>query len=150
MNNFWTLNREQIRVIAEEFCEIEEDENNRDCDREPVIKQKLRDRIKELNPEQQSILNKIRWILGSSNAEQAFEIIHGPGGVGKSFLAKIIIDSINLVNDTDPLLLKNHVLVAAPTGVAAKAIAGRTLHNAFSLPIEKFGLGKYVPLKGKI
>jgi len=103
-----------------------------------------------LNPEQQSILNKIRRILGSSNAEQAFEIIHGPGGVGKSFLAKIIIDSINLVYDTDPLLLKNHVLVAAPTGVAAKAIAGRTLHNAFSLPIEKFGLGKYVPLKGLI
>ena len=42
--------------LAEEFCEIEEDENNRDCDREPVIKEKLRDRIKELNPEQQSIL----------------------------------------------------------------------------------------------
>ena len=50
LNNFWTLNREQIRVIAEEFCEIEEDENNRDCDREPVIKEKLRDRIKETNP----------------------------------------------------------------------------------------------------
>ena len=41
LNNFWTLNREQIRVLAEEFCEIEEDENNRDCDREPVIKEKL-------------------------------------------------------------------------------------------------------------
>ena len=48
----------------------------------------------------------------------------------------------------DPLQIKKHVLVAAPTGVAAKAINGRTLHNAFSLPIEKFGLGRYQSLKG--
>jgi len=96
-------------------------------------------RSKELNKEQQVILNKVKSILTSPDAQQCFEIIHGPGGVGKSFLAKVIIDLINLSLDMDPLQIKKHVLVAAPTGVAAKAINGRTLHNAFSLPIKKLG-----------
>jgi hypothetical protein len=87
--------------------------------------------------------------LATPNSPQAFETIHGPGGVGKSFLAKNIIDLINLSYDTDKANLKNHTIVAAPTGVAAKSIGGRTIHNAFSLPIEKYGLGAYMPLKGK-
>ena len=47
-----------------------------------------------------------------------------------------------------PFIIKKTCIGCGLTGIAAKAIAGRTLHNAFSLPIEKFGLGKYVQLKG--
>lgn len=43
---------------------------------------------------------------------------------------------------------KNNVMVCAPTGVAAKNIGGTTCHNAFKLPIEKFSVGSYEPLKG--
>lgn len=39
-------------------------------------------------------------------------------------------------------------MVCAPTGVAAKNIGGTTCHNAFKLPIEKFSVGSYEPLKG--
>ena len=47
-----------------------------------------------------------------------------------------------------PSISKN-ILVAAPTGVAAKNIKGVTCHSAFSLPIEKFKIGEYLKLKGK-
>jgi hypothetical protein len=141
-----SLSDEQISVIEDEFIEIIE--NNNEGDRVPISQDDLRNRINQLNFEQKSILNKIRRNLASPESNQAFEIIHGPGGVGKSFLAKILIDAINLSYDFDITNLKRHVLVAAPTIVAAKAIAGRTLHNAFSLPIEKFGLGQYQPIKG--
>jgi hypothetical protein len=105
-------------------------------------------RVRELNIEQKLIFNKIRNSLINNNINRTFEIIHGPGGVGKSFLAKVIIDLINLSLDIDHFNLKTNVLVAAPTGVAAKAIGGRTLHNAFALPIEKYSIGVYNPLKG--
>ena len=56
---------------------------------------------------------------------------------------------INLKYDTDPLNQKLNVIVCAPSGVAAKAIGGRTLHNAFNLPIERDGQPlTYEPLKG--
>jgi hypothetical protein len=141
-----TLNADQLSIIQDDISEIIEENN--EIDRQPISQECLKNRIRELNPEQKAILDRIRHKLGSPNSEQAFEIIHGPGGVGKSFLAKIIIDAINLTYDSDPSNLKQHVMVAAPTGVAAKAISGRTLHNAFSLPIEKFKLGQYMPIKG--
>jgi len=141
-----SLNNEQLSIVEDDISEIIEENN--EIERQPISQESLRERIRELNLEQKLILDKIRYKLGSNDSEQAFEIIHGPGGVGKSFLAKIIIDAINLTYDTDILNLKKHIMVAAPTGVAAKAIAGRTLHNAFSLPIEKFKLGQYTPIKG--
>lgn len=45
--------------------------------------------------------------------------------------------------------ISKNVLVAAPTGVAAKNIKGVTCHSAYSLPIEKFKMGEYLKLKGK-
>jgi len=141
-----TLNYQQLSIVNDEISEIEE--NNQMDHRTAVCPNDIRSRINLLNLEQKEILNKIRLKLCNNNQSQAFEIIHGPGGVGKSFLAKLIIDVINISFDTDLMNLRSHVLVAAPTGVAAKAINGRTLHNAFSLPIEKFGLGNYTPLKG--
>jgi len=141
-----TLAQSNLEVIHDEISEIQED--NHDAPRLTVDNNALRTRMKTLNKEQNEILNKIRLKLISTNSEPCYEIIHGLGGVGKSFLAKIIIDLIDLSLDIDAKNLKKNVIVAAPTGVAAKAIAGRTLHNAFSLPIEKFGLGNYVGLKG--
>ena len=49
-----------------------------------------------------------------------------------------------------PFIIKKTCIGCGLTGIAAKAIAGRTLHNAFSLPIEKFGLGKYKPGVGDL
>ena len=53
------------------------------------------------------------------------QIIHGAGGTGKSFVAEIIKDLVNLYkhSDNNPSNA-SHVIISAPTGVAAKNIKG--------------------------
>ena len=68
--------------------------------------------------------------------------ITGGAGTGKSFLLRLI---------RELLLRKNHhslpnVLVAAPTGVAAFNINGRTLHSLLQLPTQDHSNAQYRPL----
>ncbi|CAG7821112.1 unnamed protein product [Allacma fusca] len=69
----------------------------------------------------------------------------GSGGVGKSYLIKIICNHIKFLTFGD---LSNPVIVAAPTGVAARAVKGTTLHKAFKLPVEKDSAVQHKPLRG--
>ena len=138
-----------VQNSNEDLYENELEQNDNEQVRVPIDNITLANRISQLNTEQNLILNKVKTRLSSKDNDPLSIIIHGPGGVGKSFLAHVIIDLVNNTLDTDHLIQKLNVVVAAPTGVAAKAIGGRTLHNAFNLVIEKDGLPKYEPLKGK-
>lgn len=52
--------------------------------------------------------------------------VTGPGGVGKSYLSKLIIDELQAAGKT--------VLITASTGRAASLINGVTCHRAFGIP----------------
>ena len=59
----------------------------------------------------------------------------GEGGTGKSFLIKaLMMWSYVQSNDDDK---GADFLLGAPTGIAAHAINGQTLHSLFGLPVEK-------------
>ena len=115
-----------------------------------VDEDNMNTRIRSLNSGQRTAFNSIRNHIFNGGNEPLFYCLHGSGGTGKSYIARIVIDMINLQYNHNmvPSISKN-VLVAAPTGVAAKNIKGVTCHSAFSLPIEKFKLGEYLKLKGK-
>ena len=61
-------------------------------------------------------------------------VVSGTAGTGKSYLIQCL-----------KLLLKEHLMVTAPTGVAAFNVDGYTLHSLLSLPIR----GDFKPLEGK-
>lgn len=109
----------------------------------------LNERINILNKEQLTAFQDIRNQIVSVNNEPLCYCLHGSGGTGKSFVARIVMDLINLQHNTGRnTSIYPKVIVAAPTGVAAKNIKGVTCHSAFALPIEKFSLGEYMKLRG--
>jgi ATP-dependent DNA helicase PIF1 len=57
--------------------------------------------------------------------------ISGGGGTGKSFLLRAINELINRST------ARRGCLVCAPTGVAAFNVSGRTIHNAFAIPVDQ-------------
>ena len=71
----------------------------------------------------------------SANSPQPLRmIVSGTAGTGKSYLIHCL-----------RLLLQHHVMVAAPTGVAAFNIDGCTLHSLLSLPTR----GEFKDLEGE-
>ncbi|CAA94112.1 ATP-dependent DNA helicase [Caenorhabditis elegans] len=81
------------------------------------------------NNEQQDLLNKI--IRDDSKNKQVLLMINGAARTGKTFLIKLIENSMNRSAG------KRVVLMTGSTGKAAKAIGGRTLHCTIGLPNEK-------------
>ena len=68
--------------------------------------------------------------------------VSGPGGVGQSFLTKLIIAWIDQYCFTMEGILP--VLVCAPTGTAARNIQGETIHSMLKIPMTKYT--QYSPL----
>ncbi|CAG7727909.1 unnamed protein product, partial [Allacma fusca] len=101
--------------------------------------------VSTLSIEQKRIFSSI---TASFNGRQEPKriIAVGSGGAGKSYLIKIICNHIKFLTFGD---LNNPVIVAAPTGVAARAIKGTTLHKAFKLPVEKNSAVQHKPLRGQ-
>lgn len=111
-----------------------------------IVEASLNDHFRSLKREQNSAFQDIKQRILSNSAEPL--CLLGSGGTGKSFVACILVDLINLQynNSNIPSISKN-VIVSAPTGVAAKNIGGVTCNSAFSLPIEKFKVGEYLKIK---
>lgn len=58
-------------------------------------------------------------------------LLHGPSGVGKSYIMKELINSLKYTCTED------EIAVLAPTGVAAVNISGQTIHSYFGVRIAK-------------
>jgi hypothetical protein len=75
-----------------------------------------------------------------------YVFISGSGGVGKSYLTRIIIA---LLQHKYPVLAgSSPVLVCAPTGTAARNIRGSTIHSLSKIPVDTYL--NYEPLHGNI
>jgi len=112
--------------------ELDDESNEKEIDAEIIppynhaeLNQSILHRVNCLNNEQKKIFNKVKSQLTSPNKNQFLQIIHGAGGTGKSFVAEIIKDLVNLYkhSDNNPSNV-SHVIISAPTGVAAKNIKG--------------------------
>ena len=105
--------------------------------------------LSSLNEKQSSILYKIRqWciqkVLGQ-NPDPFHVFISGGAGTGKSHLIKAIYyETCRILSKLSENPDETHVLLTAPTGVAAYNINGETIHHSFSIPID--AEAKYHPL----
>ena len=74
--------------------------------------------------------------------------LSGPGGVGKSFVIKMIHhDTVKLLRHSPQISAEDiPILLTASTGVAAFNIQGMTVHSAFSINNRKRADGSYLPL----
>lgn len=106
---------------TDNLIQLETDNNNYN---HLELNKSIVERIKLLNEKQKNIFNKVKSNLTSNNG-QFLQIIHGAGGTGKSFLAEIIKDLVILYEHSENNPNNNlHVIISAPTGVAAKNIKG--------------------------
>ena len=93
--------------------------------------------IQSLNIDQRSIFD---LVVDKVNIDkQLLLYVSGFGGTGKSYVLKAITSYIRLHN--------KDVLLAGPTGLAAKNISGMTLHSIFNLLVEHGCQPKYSALK---
>ena len=143
------LDLTNLSGINEALAEYGDDQND-DLVEPPVIvnQESLLARVQILNKEQLIAYNVIRRHIVNRIIEPIYFCLHGSGGTGKSYVARIILDLVNLQYSHNSTVNLPNVVVAAPTGVAAKNIKGVTCHSAFCLPIEKFKIGEYSKLKG--
>lgn len=70
----------------------------------------------------------------------------GGAGVCKSHLVRTIVQTVIRIFAINNQGNENHVLVCAPTGVAAYNISGYTCHVAFILPLQTKKTDDYIPL----
>ena len=92
--------------------------------------------VSSLNIQQKKLFSNVSKVLTDENPKQFLQFITGGARSGKTFVLKLIVEHIYRLSDhshpgSDP------VAVAAPTGVAAKHVGGRTLCSLFGLPIER-------------
>ena len=102
----------------------------------------------QLNDGQQHLFNFImRYAIKTRFAEvndnlppkPFYTYLGGGAGVGKSFLAKVIIEYLKRsLRYPGQTLDEPSVLVTASTGKAATGINGTTMHSAFHLPVKTF------------
>ncbi|XP_056598318.1 uncharacterized protein LOC130416992 [Triplophysa dalaica] len=116
--------------------------------------------LRSLNEKQSQIFYKVRqWCLAKVQGESPdpFHLfISGPGGVGKSVLIKAIqYESSRILSKLSENPDETHVLLTAPTGVAAYNINAATIHSTFSigtnasLPYQPLGDEKINSLRAK-
>ena len=113
--------------------------------------EKMLEIVRNLSKEQLIVFLKVIDFCKKMSASNHFNsleapriIVHGGGGVGKSFLIKAIsMWAEKILRKPGDNPLKPKVLLLAPTGMAACLIGGTTLQTGLGL---KFGT-KYLPLK---
>ena len=106
--------------------------------------------ISSLNHKQRTLFNtvhscaiqyvKSRSALSRQNLEPLYIFLTGNAGCGKSFLMKVLYQSLTKTLSYGNMSVdKPKVLLMAPTGVAAINIDGTTIHTALNIPIGSFG-----------
>ena len=102
--------------------------------------------IGQLNEDQLRVFNKVKTAIEAQvstgvkvDSELCRLFISGCGGTGKSFLIKTIRAWVQLTTGKD-------VIVAAPTGIAARNVNGLTIHGILALPVEHGSTPPYRPL----
>ncbi|CAC5408744.1 unnamed protein product [Mytilus coruscus] len=103
-----------------------------------IPEDQLLNQMNSMTNDQKKVMNFVKAHFQSIRSNVSLNSMHifitGGGGVGKSFLIRIMIEwlrrcTINVMG-IDP------VVVCAPTGTAAKNINGRTLHSTLRLPVQ--------------
>ena len=81
-----------------------------------------------------------------NNCEQMFIFIEGGAGVGKTLLGHALCETITRFHKKKTGNADNneHILILAPTGMAAYHIKGTTFHTGLCIPPQQ--LGKLPPL----
>lgn len=99
----------------------------------------FRNMVRELNPEQRKYFDHLLYCLKRCPKKQLCNFISGGAGVGKSVLARAIIQAANRwFNKTVGVSQETiKVLVIAPTGTAAFNIGGFTIHSALEVPVTQ-------------
>ncbi|CAH0380811.1 unnamed protein product, partial [Bemisia tabaci] len=158
--------REEIaRLIEEKSAEFEEEPEdiNLDADEDPygfraneaaeAVKEyrEAANKIDEvedlktlesmLNEDQLRVYDFVKSTLDSNTPMRHF--VSGVGGTGKSFLIKTIAKYVRETKGKD-------VAICAPTGMAASAISGQTLHRLLQLPVQHGNDLKYSRLSDTV
>ncbi|XP_035258455.1 uncharacterized protein LOC118219420 [Anguilla anguilla] len=97
--------------------------------------------LRSLNEKQLQLFYKIRhWCLqklNNENPDPFYVFITGGAGTGKSHLIKAInYEASRILSQLSENPDDTHVLLTAPTGVAAYNIDAATIHNCFSIGID--------------
>ena len=105
--------------------------------------------IRSLNYKQRTLFNIVHsWakqyvkssVLSLQNLEPFHIFLTGNAGCGKSFLMKVLYQSLTKTLSYGNVSVdKPKVLLMAPTGVTAINIDGTTIHTALNIPIGSFG-----------
>ncbi|XP_043270504.1 ATP-dependent DNA helicase PIF1-like [Venturia canescens] len=153
---------DQLNAIVEGYehglLDVDMQDDSADNAEEPVLtNEQFLECVRSMNIEQkqlfQKISNTIQDDLGKNPmlSDTLKLFFTGGAGCGKTFLLKMIVHQIKTcyAPTVDSLLDAKFVEVCALTGVAARLIHGRTIHNAFSLAIEKGKSSVYRQLNGQ-
>ncbi len=99
-------------------------------------------RVAELNAKQREVYDQVTSVIRhqlehdgekcncSAVPGPIRQFVSGGAGVGKSKLIETVTEAVEMLS-------QNAVLLGAPTGLAARNIDGRTLHDLFKLPVQK-------------
>ena len=107
----------------------------------------LQNKMKTLTTDQQNVMMHVMQHYRSKKREPLHMFISGGGGVGKSYLTKLIINWLQIC--TSSMIGVDPVVVCAPTGTAAKNILGKTVHSALHIPVQHGKQPEYLQLNAK-
>ena len=103
--------------------------------------EKLRERISALNYQQRRLFDDFIEKMISTDLDETpcYLFISGEAGTGKSYLVKVLIEAIKLINvKPGDEVQKPPLLVMAPTANAAFLIGGKTIDSVFGFsPADK-------------
>ena len=106
----------------------------------------IRRRINTLNFEQQKIFTDVIERLSSYDKEEKpfYLYIAGEAGVGKSYLLRVLIDSVKYLKmESGDELSKPKVLVLCPTANSAYIVNGQTIESGLGIsPKTRFNFSK--------
>src|SRR5271156_1051492 len=103
----------------------------------PTIVTDIKAIVNTLNRDQIIVFNKVVEAIRNPSGTPIRMFLSGEGGVGKSYLIRLLTQYIQGFYSHDALLL------CAPSGVAAFNIGGSTCHWAFGLPVDHGSVPAY-------